>query len=58
MLNLAWMLLFKDIYTLLFGKDPGLVMRAVIAVLFTVVSSGISTFTMSGDAILVDESND
>ena len=54
LLNLAWILLFKEIYSLLFGDDPGLLMRIVVALSLTVLSVGVTVVRSDASAVVVD----
>jgi len=39
MLNLAWIMLFRDIFSLLMGPDPPLPLRLFVAMLFTAIAA-------------------
>ena len=38
LLNLAWIMLFRDIFSLLTGKDPPLYVRILVAITCTVIA--------------------
>lgn len=41
MLNLAWIMLFRDVFSLLMGPDPPLPLRLFVAVLFSAIAAAV-----------------
>lgn len=56
MLNLAWIMLFRDLFVLLTGPDPPLYARFLTALLFTTIAVLATLRTaVSTDAVLENE---
>lgn len=56
LLNLAWIMVFRDVYGAIVGKNPPFYVRLLVAVAFTVIAALVTMRTTNVDELLVHES--
>ena len=55
LLNIAWIMLFRDVYGFVVGKNPPFYVRFLVAVTFTVIAVLVTMRNTSADELLVHE---
>lgn len=56
LLNLAWTMVFRDVYNVIVGRNPPFYVRLIVAVAFTVIATLITMRTTDVDELTVHAS--